>query len=547
MNPGTKPVILVVEPDADASDTVEQLMARYSHHYTIVVDPDVVTASRRLRTLAEPATDIALILADRASNGAVLLDEAREAHPHARRGLLLNWNESRSHREEIAVAFAKRQAEGFVTKPSGTPDERFHRSITELLDEWWGNRSPRTAAVHIVCVERTARVHEMCDLLQRHNVPFLFARADSEAGAAILRSARVTADIAPVVVLPGGRTFVDPSNIEVADALGARTRPGSGVYDLIVVGGGPAGLSAAVYAESEGLRTALVEPTAMGGQAGTSSMIRNYLGFPRGISGAELAARAFDQAILFGTEMIYGRTAAAMRAEGDLRIVQLSDGTDVPARAVVIATGVSYRTLDIPSLEPLKGLGVYYGSAISEASSLTGRDVFVVGGGNSAGQAAVYLARFASRVTMLVRSESLAQSMSDYLVTEIDATPNIEIMSGREVVGGAGNGRLETVDVRHTASGVVDTMDAAALFILIGAEPFTQWLPPEVARDDWGYVTTGPSEHVISRSPFESSLAGVFAVGDVRHGSTKRVASAVGEGAVCVRLVHEYLAVQGER
>jgi len=547
MNPAARPVILVVDPDADASATVEQLMARYSRDYTILVDPDIVSARRRLRALAASASDVALILADRASNGAVLLDEARVAHPHARLGLLLNWNESRSHREEIAVAFARRQAEGFVTKPSGSPDERFHRSIIELLDEWWGIRGPLTAAVHIVCVERTARVHEMCDLLQRHNVPFLFAPVDSEAGAAILQSVAVTTDIAPVVVLPDGRTLVDPSNIKVADALGARTRPGSGTYDVIVVGGGPAGLSAAVYAESEGLRTALIEPTAMGGQAGTSSMIRNYLGFPRGISGAELAARAFDQAILFGTEMIYGRAAAGLRADGDLRIVQLVDGIEVPARAVVIATGVSYRTLDIPSLEPFNGLGVYYGSAVSEAASLAGQQVFVVGGGNSAGQAAVYLARFASRVTMLVRGDTLAQTMSEYLVTEIDATPNIEVMCASEVVGGAGAGRLERIDVRHRVSGVVDTMDAAALFILIGAEPFTQWLPPEVTRDDWGYVTTGPSEEAPSRLPFESALRGVFAVGDVRHGSTKRVASAVGEGAVCVRLVHEYLALQRER
>jgi thioredoxin reductase (NADPH) len=298
-----------------------------------------------------------------------------------------------------------------------------------------------------------------------------------------------------------------------------------------------------VYAESEGLRTALIEPTAMGGQAGTSSMIRNYLGFPRGISGAELAARAFEQAILFGTEMIYGHAAAALRVDGELRIVQLTDGTDVSARAIVVATGVSYRKLDIPSLEPFNGLGVYYGAAISEAASLADQVVFVVGGGNSAGQAAVYLARFAARVTILVRGESLAQSMSEYLITEIGATPNIDVMHGVEVVGGAGDGRLETIDVRHGLSGAVDAFPAAALFILIGAEPFTQWLPSGIARDDWGFVVTGPSEEAPSRRPFESTVPGVFAVGDVRRDSTKRVASAAGEGAVCVRLVHEYLAM----
>ncbi len=544
MNPSTTPVILVVEPEAEASDTVEQLVVRYSRDYTIVVDPDVVSASQRMRALAESASDVALILADRASNGAMLLDEARTVHPQARRGLLLNWNESRSYREEIAVAFARRQAEGFVTKPSGAPDEGFHRSVTELLDEWWRIRGPRTTAVHIVGAERTARVYEMCDLLQRHSMPFAFQRADSEAGAAILQTVGATVNTAPVVVLQDGRTFVDPSNLELADALGARTRPGSGIYDLIVVGGGPAGLSAAVYAESEGLRTALVEPTAMGGQAGTSSMIRNYLGFPRGISGAELAARAFEQAILFGTEMIYGHAATGLRVDGGLRTVQLDDGTDVPARAVVIATGVSYRTLDIPSVEAFNGVGVYYGAASSEAAALAGQDVFVVGGGNSAGQAALYLAKFASRVTILVRGESLAESMSEYLITEIDATPNIDLTYGVEVVGGAGDGRLETIDIRRPPSGAVDTLRAAALFILIGAEPFTQWLPADVARDDWGFVMTGPSEETPSRLLFESTLPGVFAVGDVRRDSIKRVASAVGEGAVCVRLVHQYLAVQ---
>jgi thioredoxin reductase (NADPH) len=505
-----KPVILVVDPEADASDTVEQLVERYSSDYTIVADADTVLASRRMRALASAGDDVALILADRASSGAVLLDEARSVHPHARRGLLL--------------------------------DERFHRSITELLDEWWHIRSPRAAAVRIVGAERTARVHEMCDLLQRHDMPFAFHPADTEVGAALLQTAGVNPDSAPVVVLQDGRTFVDPSNVVLAEALGARTRPGSGTYDLVVVGGGPAGLSAAVYAESEGLRTALIEPTAMGGQAGTSSMIRNYLGFPRGISGAELAARAFEQAILFGTEMIYGNSAAGLRAAGDLRILQLADGTEVPTRVVVVAAGVSYRTLDVPSLEAFHGLGVYYGAATSEAAALAGQEVFVVGGGNSAGQAALHLAKFASRVTILVRSESLAQSMSEYLITEIDATPDIDVMYGVEVVGGAGDGRLETIDVRHRLAEAVDTLPAAALFILIGAEPNTQWLPPDVARDDWGFVITGPSQDAPSRLLFESTLPGVFAIGDVRRDSIKRVASAVGEGAVCVRLVHQYLA-----
>jgi thioredoxin reductase (NADPH) len=345
-----------------------------------------------------------------------------------------------------------------------------------------------------------------------------------------------------VVVLHDRRTLVDPSNVELADALGARTRPGSGVYDLVVVGGGPAGLSAAVYAESEGLRTALIEPAAMGGQAGTSSMIRNYFGFPRGISGAELAARAFEQAILFGTEMIYGAAAVGLHASGDLRIVELSDGTRVPGRSVIVATGVSYRTLDVAALEPFTGLGVFHGAAMSEAPSLVGQDVFVVGGGNSAGQAAVYLAKFARRVTMVIRGDSLTHSMSDYLITELDATPNIDIRYRSEVVGGSGRGRLEHLEIRDRDTGDVGSDPAAGLFILIGAAPFTDWLPAEIARDEWGYVLTGPSDTKPDRIDFESTMPGVFAAGDVRRASVKRVASATGEGAVCVRHVHDYLA-----
>jgi thioredoxin reductase (NADPH) len=339
---------------------------------------------------------------------------------------------------------------------------------------------------------------------------------------------------------------VDPTNVELADALGARTRPGAGVYDMIVVGGGPAGLSAAVYAESEGLRTALIEPTAMGGQAGTSSMIRNYLGFPRGISGAELAARAFEQAILFGTEMIYGTAATGLRADGDLRIVQLANGAEVTGRTVVIATGVSYRTLGIASLEEFNGVGVFYGSAMSEAATLVGQPVYVVGGGNSAGQAALYLSKFASQVTLLVRSDSLASSMSQYLITEIDATPNVSVQFETEIVGASGRGQLETIDLCHGRSQYIETVAAAAVFILIGAQPFTDWLPPDVVRDDWGYVATGPSEQAPNRLPYESTMPGVFAVGDVRRDSVKRVASATGEGAVCVRMVHEYLSLLGE-
>ncbi|HEX4800711.1 MAG TPA: NAD(P)/FAD-dependent oxidoreductase, partial [Sphingomicrobium sp.] len=438
-----------------------------------------------------------------------------------------------------------RQAECFVTKPAGHPDERFHRNVTELLDEWWRTHAAPTVGVRIIGRERSPRISEICDILQRHDFPYTFHPIGSDAAHRILDREDMAGERGVVVVLHDGRQLIDPTNLEIAQALGARTRPGSGVYDVVVVGGGPAGLSAAVYAESEGLRTALIEPTAMGGQAGTSSMIRNYLGFPRGISGAELAARAFDQAILFGTEMIYGNAATELRRQDGLLMVELSDGTTVPGRSVVIATGVSYRVLDVPRLQGLHGAGVFYGAAMSEAPGLAGQRTFVVGGGNSAGQAALHLARFATQVVILVRGDSLAASMSDYLITEIDATPNIEVRYRTEVVDVSGDTRLERLTLRDHATGRDETVDAAGLFILIGAKPFTDWLPAAIDRDRWGYITTGPSDDDPRRLAYETTLPGVFAVGDVRRDSIKRVASAVGEGAVCVRLIHDYFARAG--
>jgi thioredoxin reductase (NADPH) len=541
-DPTSSPVLLVTDVDGGASTTADALRRRYGGEYTLVFESTAEAADEQLHQFASDGISVALVLVATTVPRGNVLETARVLHPQARRGLLLDWNEGRIRREEVAEAFARRHAECFVTKPVATPDERFHRSITELLDEWSRQHPTTVATVQIVDVDRSPRVFEICDVLQRHDVPYAFHTVQSPSGRAILERSGVDAVTLPVIVLHDGQTLVDPTNIDIANALGARTKPGAGVYDLIVVGAGPAGLSAAVYAESEGLRTAVVEPIAMGGQAGTSSMIRNYLGFPRGISGAELAARAFEQAILFGTEMIYGTAACGLRQEADLRIVTLANGTDVPGRAVVIATGVSYRRLGVKALEPLAGRGVFHGAAMSEARTLAGGDVYVVGGGNSAGQAALYLAKFARHVTILVRGESLAASMSEYLLTELDATPNLSVRYHVEVVGGGGDGRLQQLELRDQVSGEVATVPAVALFILIGAEPFTDWLPSEVVRDEWGYIVTGPDDDDPHRLQFESHLAGVFAVGDVRRDSIKRVASAVGEGAVCVRLIHDYLA-----
>jgi thioredoxin reductase (NADPH) len=400
--------------------------------------------------------------------------------------------------------------------------------------------------------EWSARSHEIRDLLSRNGIPFGFYPADAERGKALLEQVGATAAALPAVVMFDGQVMENPSNADVGEVLGLKTSPGAGLYDIAVIGAGPAGLAAAVYAASEGLSTALLEPEAIGGQAGTSSHIRNYLGFPTGVSGEDLAVRAYTQAWYFGAEYIYGSPATGLRTQGAEHVVTVAGGREVRSRAVIIATGVSYRRLGIPSLDSLTGAGVFYGAATSEARTVTDQEVFVVGGANSAGQAAVHLARYAAKVTMLVRGRSLAEGMSEYLITEIDSTPNIAVRYNVELTGGGGTGRLESLILRDGPSGAAETVPATAVFVLIGAEPRTQWLPDDVQRDRWGYVVTGadlmagghpPERWPLQRPPMllESSLPGVFAAGDVRRGSVKRVASAVGEGSIAIHLVHDYL------
>jgi thioredoxin reductase (NADPH) len=550
-----RPWILAVDHDAVTRGLLaEELDDRYGRHYEVVVAASSAEARTYLCDVVD--VDVALVLADRTGDGARLLAAARSLHPHAKRVLLIGWNEHRSAREEIIDVLTHGDADYYVAKPTAPPDERFHRAISELLDDWWRIRGRPFEAVRVIGDDRSPRAHEICDLLHRHDFPYAFHDVHSDAGRAALDAAAVTPTTSPIVIVDGGAPLFDPTNLDIATALGARTRPGEGTYDVVVVGGGPAGLAAAVYAGSEGLRVALVERTSMGGQAGTSSMIRNYLGFPRGISGAELATRAFDQAVLFGTEMVYGGDVIALRADDDrrLRIVELADGTTLVTRTVVVATGVAYRALDVPSLDAFKGAGVYYGSALSEARALTGEHACVVGGGNSAGQAALHLAEFAKSVTIVVRSKTLAASMSDYLVKSIERAPNIDIRFETEITGGGGSGRLEWIDLEDRTNEAVERVAAAALFVLIGADPCTNWLPSEVQRDAWGYIATGGHcdcrlDLAGGRSPvmFETTMPGVFAVGDVRQGSIKRVASAAGEGAVCVRLIHDYLDERSRR
>ena len=543
-----RPVVVVVDDeDASRQALARELEGRYGADYRIMSSASPEEALAGLKQLQVEGADVPLVLADQwmpGRTGAQFLARVRELHPTTRRGLLISWGDQPAM-AAIVEAAALGQIDFYLPKPVWSPDEQFHRAITESLEQWWRQQGGQFAAVTVIGTEPSARVHEICDLLTRNSIPFGFHRADSEEGSAALQRLGLDPSCGPVVALHTGVVLADPANAQVAEALGVNIRRAETTYNVVIVGAGP-GLAAAVYGTSEGLRTALLEREAFGGQAGTSSLIRNYLGFPRGISGAELAGRAYEQAWMFGTQFVYGNPATSLATDGDLRIVGLRDGSAVTSRAVVIATGVSYRRLAVPELESLAGAGVFYGAATTEARALAGKRAFVVGGGNSAGQAALHLSTYAQHVTILVRSASLAASMSQYLIREIEAAPNIDVRYRTEVAGGGGDGRLEQLSLRYRDTGDTQTEQADGLFVLIGAQPFTDWLPETVGRDQWGYILTGPDlaeRWTLRREPYllETSAPGVFAVGDVRHGSMKRVASAVGDGSIAIRLAHDYL------
>jgi thioredoxin reductase (NADPH) len=549
------PVLLVVDDDLPKREAVEgELRKRYGSDYEVVSVGSADDAFRLLRGLRDTRRELGVVFAGQwmaAMTGTELLARVREFHPTAKRVLVIDWGDD-SADQPILQATALGQIDAYVVRPAIAPDERFHRAVTELLEDWARSHLPGFEAVRVVGEEWSARSHEIRELLGRNGIPFGFYPAEGERGRALLERAGAGEAPLPVIVTHDGQVLERPSNTEVAEAIGVRTRPGKGLYDVAVIGAGPAGLAAAVYGASEGLSTVILEPEAIGGQAGTSSLIRNYLGFPTGVSGEDLAVRAYTQAWNFGAEYVYGSPATGLRAEGTERVITLGGGVEVRSRTVVVATGVSYRRLGIAELDSLIGAGVFYGAATSEAEAMKDREVFVVGGANSAGQAAVHLARYAAKVTVLVRGRSLADGMSDYLVREIESAPNIAIRYHVVVAGGAGNGRLERLTIEDRDSGTTETVPATALFVLIGAEPRTQWLPDAIERDRWGFVVTGadllagggsPRNWPLDRAPMllESSLPRVFAVGDVRSGSVKRVASAVGEGSIAIRLVHEYL------
>jgi thioredoxin reductase (NADPH) len=543
-----RPGFLVVSDDPVLREgLVADLDRRFGRDYAVAGAPSA-GAGPALDAAGDP---LALLLVDERVRGSApmeLFARGRELHPAVKRVLLVhrgNW----SSVHPVVAAMALGQVDYHLYVPWVPIERILYPAISDFLAAWDTSRDAPVVPLTIVGLPRAARSHDIRDKLARAAIPFRFHEPDSPEGRRVLAAAGRDGSRLPVIASYTGAVLDDPSDADLVEALGMKTRPTTSGCDVVVVGAGPAGLAAAVYASSEGLETMVLEPEIPGGQAGTSSLIRNYLGFQRGISGEELAVRAVEQAWLFGADFVLTQTVTGISARGDVRVVRTADGTEVEARAVVLASGVTWRRLGVPSLEAHVGRGVFYGAAGSEARALAGQDVLVVGAGNSAGQAALHLARHARSVTMVVRGPGLGVTMSDYLVTVIAETPNIEVLVGTEVVHGTGVGGLASVTLLDRGSGARREVSAAALFVLIGAEPRTEWLAGAVARDERGFVLTGRDLErdggwPLRRPPLllETSIPGVFAAGDVRARSVKRVAAAAGEGATAVQLVHEYLA-----
>ena len=544
--------ILTVDDDPGVSRAVARdLRRRYGERNRIVRAESGESALDALRQMKLRGDLVAVILADYRMpemNGIEFLEQAMDIYPGARRVLLTAYADTGAAIDAINVV----DLDHYLLKPWDPPEEKLYPVVDELLDAWLASDHRPVPETKVVGHRWSARSSEVREFLARNQVPYRWYNSDEPEGQRLLEAAQADGLSLPVVITPDGEPMIEPTDAELASHVGLATTPSKDFYDLIVIGGGPAGLGAAVYGASEGLRTVLVERTATGGQAGQSSRIENYLGFPDGVSGAQLTDRARRQANKFGAEVLTTRDVIGLEIKGSARGVRFADGTTIDAHTIILATGVSYRQLGAPGLSDLTGRGVYYGSALTEAAACLGQDVYIVGGANSAGQAAVYLARHAKSVTILVRGPSLEKSMSYYLIKQIADVPNISVRTCTEVIAGSGEDHLERLTLRSTASGETETVDASLLFLFIGAAPLTDWLDGVVVRDSAGFVVAGPDLSVggerprgweLDRMPYhlETSVPGVFVAGDARAESAKRVASAVGEGALAVMLVHRYL------
>jgi thioredoxin reductase (NADPH) len=541
-----RPVLFVLDHDPNSLDVlVDDLERRFGHDFAVRGDSSPEAALAALKAMAKANDAVALLLVE--DNASDFLARAHELHPRAKRVLLVDRDYSSTSPAVQAMTLGR--ADYHIVRP-WADDESMYGAMSEYLSSWTSEQGPGFELFRVVGEEGDPRVRELRDVMTRFSMPFGFYPAESDTGRRLLDGAGLDASRLPVVIRHDGQVVIDPSLSDLARAIGVEVENDVETCDVVIVGAGPAGLTAAVHASSEGLDTVLLEQRISGGQAGTSPLIRNYPGFPHGINGGLLMERTCEQAWLMGTHIVFAQQAVALEQRGDHRVVRLLDDSEVSACTVVIATGMTWRRLGAPGIEALLGAGVFYGSSVGESRAMTEQDVFVVGAGNSAGQAAVDLARYARTVTILVRGDNLAESMSSYLVRGVETKPNITVRPCVEVVDGGGNGRLEYLTLQDRGRDTVEEVAAAALFIMIGGEPHTQWLPNEIARDEQGYLVTG--REVIDQPgvswkpdrdplPLETSMPGVFAAGDVRQGSIKRVASAVGEGATVVRLVHEYL------
>jgi thioredoxin reductase (NADPH) len=540
---GDMPVILVVDDDDEArASLLHAVDRRYGHDYDVTAEPSASDAIERLQELHDAGRPVALIVADHwmpAETGATLLSRSRHLHPTAQRMLLTDWSDFTA-RDAIVQSMVLGEIDTWVARPFSQADEEFHIVITTALARWSHEHARGGVALTLVGDPWDAATGALRDGFERLLLPFAVLDADSDEGRERLRAAGADGPL-PVVILADGRALAQPGQDDIAGALGIQASPAQDRVDVAVIGGGPAGMAAAVYAATEGLSVMLIEPFAFGGQASSSPMLRNYLGFPAGVTGAELTARAFQQAVTFGANVLVGRSATSLRDDGGDRVIALDDGTELRAGAVVIATGVSYRRMGIERLEALIGRGVFYGSGTSEARAVAGEHVFVVGGANSAGSAAVHLARRAAHVSLLVRGSSIVDTMSDYLIRELDSAGNIDVRLNTEIADALGELRLTGLVLRDRVSGETEEVAAAAVFILIGAAPRTEWLPPEIARDEHGFILTGEQRPDRSDTlSLSTSMPGVFAAGDVRLNPVKRVAAAVGDGSTAIREIHQY-------
>jgi len=552
-----KPVLLTVDDDPDVLRAVERdLRNRYADRYRILRASSGPEALRTLEQLHSRSEAVALMLADQRMpelDGVGFLTQASGFFPAAKRALLTAYADTNAAINAINDA----KVHYFLMKPWDPPEENLYPALDDLLNDWLDSYRPPYDGLRLLGTRWSPHAYELRNFLARNHVPYQWVdielNAADPATQTLLKNESGESEQLPLVVCSDGTRLPDPSPAALAQKIGLRTHADVEFYDLAIIGGGPAGLAAAVYGASEGLKTVMIEREAPGGQAGLSSRIENYLGFPSGLSGQDLARRAVVQATRFGVEILSPQEAVGLRVEGPYRIVELADGSRISCHVLLLAMGVQWRSLGVPGEDRVRGAGVYYGGGVTEALSCKGETVYVVGGANSAGQAAIHFAGYAEKVVMLVRRESLTSTMSQYLIDQIGKTPNIDVWPETEIAELHGENKLEAISVRCARTGTTECYPAHSVFIYIGALPKTDWLGDAVARDERGFILSGPdllkdgkrpTGWPLDRDPnlLESSVPGIFVVGDVRHGSVKRVASGVGEGAVAVQLIHQYLA-----